>query len=81
MYEAKALYTSEREHLAQEILKEIAAVTAPRGITVETTPLRRVTLPQLAGLGISCRCIEYRPVRSPLASERSLGQLLPPHQT
>ena len=45
MYEAKALYTSEREHLAQEILKEITAATAPRGIIVETTPLRRVTLP------------------------------------
>ena len=45
MYEAKALYTSEREHLAQEILKEITTATAPRGIIVETTPLRRVTLP------------------------------------
>ena len=45
MYEAKALYTSEREHLAQEILKEITTATAPRGIAVETTPLRRVTLP------------------------------------
>jgi prohibitin 1 len=45
MYEAKALYTSERERLALEILKEITTATAPRGITVETTPLRRVMLP------------------------------------
>jgi prohibitin 1 len=31
--------------LAQEILKEITIAAAPRGITVETTPLRRVMLP------------------------------------
>ena len=44
-YEAKALYTSEREHLSQLILKEIAAATEARGITVEAVPLRRVGLP------------------------------------
>ncbi len=47
-YEAKALYTSEREVLAQAILKEIQGIVEPRGITVEVTPLRRVGLP--AGL-------------------------------
>lgn len=47
-YEAKALYTSEREMLAQIILKDIEKITEPRGITVETTPLRRIGLP--AGL-------------------------------
>jgi prohibitin 1 len=51
MYEAKALYTSEREKLAMEILKEITAATAARGIEVESTPLRRVGLP--AGLSQS----------------------------
>ncbi|HLP14847.1 MAG TPA: prohibitin family protein, partial [Bacteroidota bacterium] len=44
-YEAKALYTSEREHLSQLILKEIAAAIESRGVTVETAPLRRVGLP------------------------------------
>jgi prohibitin 1 len=44
-YEAKALYTSEREHLSQLILKEIAAAIEARGVTVETAPLRRVGLP------------------------------------
>jgi prohibitin 1 len=44
-YEAKALYTSAREHLGQEILKEIVAGTVQRGIIVESTPLRRVGLP------------------------------------
>ena len=44
-YEAKALYTSEREHLSMLILKEIAAAIEARGITVETAPLRRVGLP------------------------------------
>ncbi|MBI5216496.1 MAG: prohibitin family protein [Ignavibacteriae bacterium] len=44
-YEAKALYTSEREHLSQLILKEIAMSVEPRGITVESVPLRKVGLP------------------------------------
>lgn len=44
-YEAKALYTSEREHLSQLIMKEIATAIEARGITVETAPLRRVGLP------------------------------------
>jgi prohibitin 1 len=50
-YEAKALYTSEREHLSSQILKEIEAATEQRGITVESAPLRRVGLP--AGLSQS----------------------------
>ncbi len=50
-YEAKALYTSAREHLGQEILKEIVAGTVQRGIIVESTPLRQVGLP--AGLSQS----------------------------
>jgi len=47
-YDAKALYTSEREHLSLVILKDIVKATAPRGVIVESTPLRRVVLP--AGL-------------------------------
>jgi prohibitin 1 len=47
-YEAKALYTSEREALSIQILKEIGAVVEARGVTVESAPLRRVGLP--AGL-------------------------------
>ncbi len=44
-YEARALYTSDRELLAQAIQTEIEKLVAPRGITVEATPLRRVGLP------------------------------------
>lgn len=44
-YEAKALYTSEREHLALSIAKDLKLLVEPRGIVVETTPLRRVGLP------------------------------------
>lgn len=47
-YDARALYTSEREVLAQTILKDLQRLVEPRGITVEATPLRRVGLP--AGL-------------------------------
>ncbi|NUN68699.1 MAG: prohibitin family protein [Bacteroidetes bacterium] len=50
-FEAKALYTSEREHLSQLLLSEIVKATSERGITVESAPLRRVTLP--AGLSNS----------------------------
>ncbi len=44
-YEARALYTSDRELLARAIQTEIEKLVAPRGITVEATPLRRVGLP------------------------------------
>lgn len=45
-YEAKALYTSEREHLSHQILKEIALAVQERGVVVEAVPLRKVILPQ-----------------------------------
>jgi len=44
-YDAKALYTSERETLAGLILNDLEKATEPRGITIETTPLRKVGLP------------------------------------
>lgn len=50
-FEAKALYTSEREQLSKMILDDIKIATAARGINVESAPLRRVTLP--SGLSAS----------------------------
>ncbi len=50
-YDARALYTSEREQLAQTILKDLQAIVEPRGIAIESTPLRKVGLP--AGLTAS----------------------------
>jgi prohibitin 1 len=44
-YEAKALYTSFREEVALNIQEQLNAATAPRGILVESTPLRQVILP------------------------------------
>jgi len=44
-YEARALYTSEREVLAQQIQSELAKIVESRGITIEATPLRQVSLP------------------------------------
>lgn len=44
-YDAKALYTSEREVLAQHIMGQLQTIVAMRGITIEATPLRRVGLP------------------------------------
>lgn len=45
-YDAKALYTSEREQLAQQLAAELRKLVEPRGLLVETTPLRKLTLPQ-----------------------------------
>jgi len=44
-YEAKALYTSEREHLAQVITDDLRKLVGPRGILIESTPLRKLSLP------------------------------------
>jgi len=44
-YEARALYTSEREKLAEAIASDLRRLVEPRGITVEATPLRQLTLP------------------------------------
>jgi prohibitin 1 len=45
-FEAKALYTTEREHLAQVITGDLQNLLGPRGVLIESTPLRRLTLPQ-----------------------------------
>lgn len=50
-YEAKALYTSERDHLAGLLAVELRKLVEPRGIVIENTPLRKVGLP--AGLSAS----------------------------
>ena len=47
-FDARALYTSERELLSHAITKELDKATSMRGIVIESTPLRRVGLP--AGL-------------------------------
>jgi len=44
-YEARALYTSEREVLAKEIVQELENLVKDRGITVERSPLRQIILP------------------------------------
>ena len=44
-YEAKSLYTSEREMLAAGIKTELEKVVNSRGILIENTPLRNIQLP------------------------------------
>jgi len=44
-YEAKALYTSEREAVAQLIAEDLKRLVEPRGVFVESTPMRSLTLP------------------------------------
>jgi len=44
-YEAKALYTDMREEVALKIQQQLNVATTPRGVIVESTPLRQVALP------------------------------------
>jgi len=44
-YEAKALYTSEREAVAQLIAEDLKKEAASRGIVIESAPMRRLSLP------------------------------------
>lgn len=45
-YDAKALYTSQRQQMAEQIREELSQLVSPRGIVVEKTPLRKLELPQ-----------------------------------
>ncbi len=44
-FQASALYSTERERLGELIQQELAKVVGPRGIIIESTPLRNVALP------------------------------------
>ncbi|QQS36250.1 MAG: prohibitin family protein [Ignavibacteriales bacterium] len=44
-YEARALYTAEREQLAKKIETDLNKLIQPRGITIESTPMRQIILP------------------------------------
>ena len=44
-YDARALYTAEREVLAKQIETDLAKLVEPRGITIEAAPLRQIILP------------------------------------
>ena len=44
-FQASALYSTERERLGSSIQEELAKTVAPRGVTIESTPIRNVALP------------------------------------
>ena len=44
-FQASALYSTERDRLGMAIQEELAKIVAPRGVIIETTPLRNVALP------------------------------------
>jgi len=44
-FQASALYSTERDQLGRAIQEELARTVAPRGVIIETTPLRNVALP------------------------------------
>jgi regulator of protease activity HflC (stomatin/prohibitin superfamily) len=45
-YEAKALYTSQREVLSHLIVEDLKKLVGERGVVVETAPLRKIELPR-----------------------------------
>ncbi len=44
-FQASALYSTERERLGAAIQEELGKAVAPRGLTIENTPIRNVALP------------------------------------
>lgn len=44
-YEARALYTASREMLAGEIKDQLKGLVTPRGILIESAPMRQINLP------------------------------------
>jgi len=44
-FQASALYSTERERLGASIQEELGRAVAPRGVTIENTPIRNVALP------------------------------------
>lgn len=44
-YDAKALYTAEREQLSRQIETDLLKLVGPRGINIESSPMRQITLP------------------------------------
>ena len=44
-FQASALYSTERERLGATIQEELGRTVAPRGVTIENTPIRNVALP------------------------------------
>jgi prohibitin 1 len=44
-FQASALYSTERERLGVAIMEELSKMVAPRGVIIESTPLRNVGLP------------------------------------
>ena len=45
-FKASALYSNQRDELGKAIQVELAKTVAPRGVTIESTPLRDVALPE-----------------------------------
>jgi len=44
-FQASALYSTERERLGVSIMEELSKIVTPRGLIIESTPLRNVALP------------------------------------
>ena len=44
-YDAKALYTAEREQLSKQIETDLLKLVGPRGINIESSPMRQISLP------------------------------------
>ena len=44
-FQAGALYSTQRDRLGMAIKEDLAKIVAPRGVIIETTPLRNVALP------------------------------------
>lgn len=77
-FDAKALYTSERELLADRMKADLQSALTGRGVIVESTPLRKVELPEELQAAIvlklkadqSAQAMEFQLIQAKKESER-----------
>ena len=80
-YDARALYTSEREQLAHGIAAELKKLVDPRGVLIESTPLRKITLPARLAAAIEEKLgAEQESQRMQFLPAREAGGRPPPHR-
>lgn len=79
-YDAKALYTSTRDEVQNKIAAELGRLVEARGIIIESTPLRRITLPDQVNNAVQTKvsaeqkaaAMEFRLLKERQEAERKI---------
>ncbi|HET6512941.1 MAG TPA: prohibitin family protein, partial [Candidatus Kapabacteria bacterium] len=79
-YDAKALYTSTRDEVQNKIASELSKLVEARGIQIEATPLRKITLPDQVNNAVQLKvsaeqeanAMEFRLLKERQEAERKI---------